>query len=660
MAHRFALLCAYALSAQSLAQGSVELLHHERLVEIPSVALAASKLTLDAERSWAFLAFGRRFDVVLEPNPRLATQARQLGQGVQAWRGWLPDTRGSWARIVTSPQGAAGLIWDGHSLYGIESANDSLATSEENVIFRLDDVYVEPGTLGCGAAAVNAEQAYALMVEELTPLAATGASMNLNIGAVADFEFSEAFGANAETALLTRFNNIDGIYSEQLGIQISVAEIDIFTAEEDPFTSTDSEALLEELAIYRGDTSTQDAQGLTHLFTGRDLDGSTVGIAYVGALCATRNPFDPLGRSFGSGLSEGLRGPVLDSLIAAHEIGHNFGAPHDAEAGSACEATLATFLMAPDINGNNRFSQCSIDQMQPEIAAASCLTPLTAEPDVSISSPDGELGALAGTGFDYRLDIINASVTDASGIMIDVDIATGLEVLSAAIDGVACSVATQSIDCELELLAAGAQSEVLLTLRGALEGDFDLTAALTADQDTDPSNNLFTAAISIAPLIDLTLAGAAKAIAVGQAIGLDVALENVSAFGATEVLLTVNTGDELRIDAASLAGLSCTYDASSASCALDELSATGAASLSLALSGVQAGPAQLDIEVDALEAERNAADNSLTLLFAVGEPAPSAPAVTQQQSGGGGAMSILLPLLGLLLRRRRLAPARVH
>jgi hypothetical protein len=35
------------------------------------------------------------------------------------------------------------------------------------------------------------------------------------------------------------------------------------------------------------------------------------------------------------------------SGIAAHELGHNFNAPHDGEAG-ACATTAQTFLMAPD------------------------------------------------------------------------------------------------------------------------------------------------------------------------------------------------------------------------------------------------------------------------------------------------------------------------
>ena len=63
-----------------------------------------------------------------------------------------------------------------------------------------------------------------------------------------------------------------------------------------------------------------------------------MGVAYSSALCSTR---------FGAGLSEGNAGAMFDSLVAAHEIGHNFGAPHDGKAGSACESEMGDFIMAP-------------------------------------------------------------------------------------------------------------------------------------------------------------------------------------------------------------------------------------------------------------------------------------------------------------------------
>ena len=58
-----------------------------------------------------------------------------------------------------------------------------------------------------------------------------------------------------------------------------------------------------------------------HLFTGRDLSGTTIGIAYVSAVCS------PV---YGYGLSQSRFNmqPGRRAALTAHEIGHNFSANH--------------------------------------------------------------------------------------------------------------------------------------------------------------------------------------------------------------------------------------------------------------------------------------------------------------------------------------------
>ena len=284
-------------------------------------------------------------------------------------------------------------------------------------MFRLADVYFAPGELGCeigAVAAIDGAHALAAMKVEFAALAAPGATLNLDLGAVADFEFSQAFGANCRTtALLTRFNNVDGIFSEQLGVQITVAEVDIFTANNDPFTTSAASALLDELANYRGATPSQEAQGLTHLFTGRDLDGKTAGVAFTGAVCAHAAIRHAQLRRGARARPGGTA--FVDSLVAAHEIGHNFGAPHDGDANFACASTPPTFLMAPSINGSNQFSACSIEQMQAEIATASCLTPI-GPADMAVLPPQVPQDAPAGVSFSPTVTVVNEGADAATGV----------------------------------------------------------------------------------------------------------------------------------------------------------------------------------------------------------------------------------------------------
>ena len=104
--------------------------------------------------------------------------------------------------------------------------------------------------------------------------------------------------------------------------------------------------------------------GLAHLMTGKDMDGSVIGIAYLGVLCS---------QNFGFGVNQNLNNGTTSMLVIAHEMGHNFGAPHDRQSGSVCENSNIAGIMNPSINGSQEFSTCSLDQMANDIASASCL-----------------------------------------------------------------------------------------------------------------------------------------------------------------------------------------------------------------------------------------------------------------------------------------------
>ena len=94
------------------------------------------------------------------------------------------------------------------------------------------------------------------------------------------------------------------------------------------------------------------------------MSGNTIGIAYLNAACG----------SSGVGVSEAHRG-ATGSLIIAHEIGHNTGAPHDNQSGSACANEPGIFLMNPSINGSDELSSCSQDQINSFLAGVNCLVP---------------------------------------------------------------------------------------------------------------------------------------------------------------------------------------------------------------------------------------------------------------------------------------------
>src|SRR5690606_15337126 len=145
-------------------------------------------------------------------------------------------------------------------------------------------------------------------------------------------------------------------FTNQIGVEVTADSLTLFTQRRnDPFTDTDeASALLDELSAWRAGNTWQRQTALSHLFTGRDLERRTVGLACLDTLC---------NRRYSASLSES-RGPAtFAALIAAHEIAHVFGAPHDGDEDGACATTSDNqFLMAPRINGNQQFSACSLAQ----------------------------------------------------------------------------------------------------------------------------------------------------------------------------------------------------------------------------------------------------------------------------------------------------------
>jgi len=613
------------------------------------VGAATAKPTTPGIVDLRFIALGREFAVVLEPNARLGPLAGRLGRDAgAAYRGKLAGRAGSWARIVLTPTGPAGLIADGSEIYALERADDSVVSGggPQPRIYRLADVYFDPGAVTCAAAGspTDAAAALAMLAKELAPLEQQGATQNLDVGVIADFEFSTSFGPAASSALLTRVNNVDGIFSEQVGVQITAAKVEIFTDDSDPFTKTNPSGLLDEVAIYRGATPAQDTLGLTHLFTGRNLDGSTAGIAFMGGVCAKRSSSDPLHRSFASALSEARRGPTMDSLVAAHEIGHTFGAPHDAEAGSACSATTGDFLMAPTINGSDQFSNCSLAQMQKKLAAVSCLTPVVA-PDLALTTPEPQRHVPAGAVFDYPLTVANLGSQPATDSRLSVTLADGL-LVGPAPEG--CTAQGQRVDCTLGDVAAGAARQVSMPLRGDAPGDYAVRGLATSPDDGTPANNSLGDVVTVLPVVDLALAAEPASVQANAQLTLVANVENRADVDATGVQLVATLSAGLRADQATLAGTFCTVAGQWVTCPPQPLSARGQIALTLTLTGVAAGSQQVSVTASSVDSDSNPVDNSLAIAVNVSAP---------PDSGGGGALS-WLSLLALAAAERARRRAR--
>jgi uncharacterized repeat protein (TIGR01451 family) len=311
----------------------------------------------------------------------------------------------------------------------------------------------------------------------------------LRVSALADYEYFQAAGSaqSARNRIVGIFNNVDGIFSAQVGIQIEFADaITVFEDPADPFSSSVSRDLLTQLAAYREVQPTLRSTGLTHLVTGRDLDGTTVGIAYIGALCLER---------FGASISQGIASQT--SLVAAHEIGHNFGAPHDGETAdpgepvNPCAATPRTFLMAPQLNGNDQFSQCSLTQIEPQVRAASCILPIVTTADLALTAGSSATSVTSGQAFALAASVASRGPADATSVQVAFALPNGLSVIDGtATNGGSCVSQAAGIACTWPILVAGITSAVTVNLRADAAGSYTVAATLSAAQDASSGNDL--------------------------------------------------------------------------------------------------------------------------------------------------------------------------
>lgn len=179
----------------------------------------------------------------------------------------------------------------------------------------------------------------------------------LEIATMADFDFYQAHGANTNAYIRAVLNAVDGIYASSLGIRLKVTSQRVETAPQGARGVISAISLLEEFRTSSfAASSTAD---IRHLFTGRTIEGLTIGIAYVGAVCTA-------GGRYGVGLSN-VVSAGLQPYLAAHEIAHNLSATHDNEPQS---------IMNPAITeANNRFSAQTLSNMYGFVSSTgSCLS----------------------------------------------------------------------------------------------------------------------------------------------------------------------------------------------------------------------------------------------------------------------------------------------
>jgi hypothetical protein len=344
----------------------------------PGVVARAAGLTME------LAGYDQRWTLDLEDHPELlaglpALQRERLQSLDARWlKGEVRGRPGSWARLTRIGDRWTGGFFDGESLLLIDRADAFLGARHagETLLFRYADLVwqgpIDPGgvdVFGFGAGRGSGQSAYLDFIAHLRQAVGPRgpAPMALPVTVVLDTEFQALHPGTAEAVAISRLNFVDGIYSEEVGVGITLLHLESL-ASNGPLTPTDASALLSAFRGFMrtGGGSSLPFSGLAQLFSGKNFDGSTVGLAFVGVLCS---------RSAGYAINQDFGSETVSSVIVAHELGHNFGSFHDGD-GNTCPSS--GFIMSPIIGGSppTSFSSCSLDVMTPAALAAGCLVEL--------------------------------------------------------------------------------------------------------------------------------------------------------------------------------------------------------------------------------------------------------------------------------------------
>jgi PKD repeat protein len=271
------------------------------------------------------------------------------------YRGYSNNDPSQKVRLTIDQDFFYGLVENSEQTFFIEPAwtFDASLGHEMYVIYAEEDVLDLGHT--CGTTHEHHHQ-------EQPPTAPEAARMMMNcyqlpIALAADFSIFSVYGSitNTQNFMVGVLNNVQTNYDDEFNDQIifEVAGFFISNCSScDPWTSsTNAGTLLDDFTNWGNSGGFGFSYSLASLWTNRNLNGSTVGVAWLGGLCTSAR-YNLLQRFTTN--ANTLR------QLQAHEFGHNFNAFHDASG--------SPFIMAPAVNGSSTWSTTSLNTMNSFIA----------------------------------------------------------------------------------------------------------------------------------------------------------------------------------------------------------------------------------------------------------------------------------------------------
>jgi len=259
------------------------------------------------------------------------------------------------------------LVSTGREEYFIEQSLlfDPESGQNEVLIYNSRDVIMD-GTFTCGVTERH-------LVDTETPGKLEERFVNqclvVELAIASDALMYAKYGsaANVQNHNIAVMNNVAFNYRHEFieNIEYTIVTQYVSTQQSnDPLTpltvSTDPSTVLPNFRTWGNNGGFGTSYDVAQFWTDRDFDGTTVGLAYVGVVC---------GGSRYHILQDFSANATSLRVMTAHEIGHNFGASHDADG--------APYIMAPSVGTSNEWSSDSRSVMSGHISSRTCLSNCT-------------------------------------------------------------------------------------------------------------------------------------------------------------------------------------------------------------------------------------------------------------------------------------------
>lgn len=236
------------------------------------------------------------------------------------------------------------LIYD-ESVYELSFAENVSKRPKSHFATKVD-TSVFSGSDTCGTPHFQDETGLADVSEDFPK------GTRANIALVGDSKLFDAMGGDPVLTaeyILSRFYFAAGFFSKQFRLRLQVSSVTIATRADTISKATAPGDVLRDFSRWGQQHFGNANIALSHLYTGQNLDGTVVGIAWVNVVCG----------NWRYALSENRNTSLFWlAAVTAHELGHNFAMSHD----SGCSSDRETkYLMCPYVpQFSPRFSETSL------------------------------------------------------------------------------------------------------------------------------------------------------------------------------------------------------------------------------------------------------------------------------------------------------------